>query len=88
MIAKYEDDLVSNLEERSRKFNMWTTAAEVLEGFDLRGKTVIVTGANSGCGYETAKSLANHGAKVIMACRNMDAAKEAIIKIKRSNVSF
>jgi len=47
----------------------------------LSGKTAIVTGANTGLGYETAKSLARNGVHVVMACRNIDKAEAARSKI-------
>lgn len=51
----------------------WNTAA--LDRF--RGKSAVVTGANSGIGLETADALAAHGARVTLACRNLDKAKAA-----------
>ncbi len=46
-------------------------------------RTVIVTGGNSGLGFETAKKIAkNQDYKVILACRNPEKAKEAVGKIK------
>lgn len=47
----------------------------------LTGKVVIVTGANSGIGYETAKELARKGAQTILACRNMNKAQKALEQI-------
>lgn len=48
----------------------------------LSGKTAIVTGGNSGIGFETALQLAKHGAHVILACRNASKAEEAAARIR------
>jgi NAD(P)-dependent dehydrogenase (short-subunit alcohol dehydrogenase family) len=48
--------------------NHWTTA----DIPDLTGKVMIVTGANSGIGFETVKEFARKGAQTILACRRMD----------------
>jgi Dehydrogenases with different specificities (related to short-chain alcohol dehydrogenases) len=49
---------------------------------DLGKETVIVTGANSGLGFSATKYLAEHGAKVVMACRSMEKARNAKKEIK------
>jgi NAD(P)-dependent dehydrogenase (short-subunit alcohol dehydrogenase family) len=59
-------------------FGRESTAEEVTAGLDLVGKTAIVTGSNSGIGYETARVLALRGAHVIGTART--AAKGAAVR--------
>lgn len=57
---------------------MWTTK----DITNQKGKTVIVTGGNTGIGYETASALFQAGADVTIACRDKDKAAEAITGMK------
>lgn len=58
-------------------FGADSTAEEVTAGLDLSGRTALITGANSGLGYETARVLALRGATVIAAARTLEKAGEA-----------
>ncbi|MBW2255631.1 MAG: SDR family NAD(P)-dependent oxidoreductase, partial [Deltaproteobacteria bacterium] len=49
---------------------------------DLTGKLAVVTGANSGIGFETARALALHGARVVLACRNPQKGEEAVARLR------
>ena len=58
-----------------------TTTDEVLVGVDLTGQRMVITGASTGLGEETARSLALHGAAITMAVRDIargDAAADRI----------
>lgn len=61
--------------------NNWTT--ENIP--DLTGKIIIVTGGNSGLGYESVKAFAEKGAEVIMACRSTDRGEKAKAEISSNN---
>ncbi len=52
---------------------------------DLQGKTIIVTGGNSGLGYESVKAFAHKGAKVVLACRNLEKGEKAKNEIIQAN---
>ena len=60
--------------------NRWT--AENIP--DKSGRVAIVTGANSGTGFEVAKELAGAGAHVVMGCRNLEKAEDARTKILKA----
>jgi NAD(P)-dependent dehydrogenase (short-subunit alcohol dehydrogenase family) len=61
----------------TKSFGEKSTTDEVLEGVDLRGKRVLVTGASAGLGVETTRTLAAHGATVVGAVRDLDKGRKA-----------
>src|SRR5262245_29507978 len=68
----------------SSRFGPNTTTDEVLEGIDLTGKVVLVTGGSSGLGQETARALAAHGAHVTLTARNKEKGEAVAAEIRSS----
>jgi WW domain-containing oxidoreductase len=62
-------------------FTKRSTAEDVTQGIDLSGCTVLLTGSNSGLGFETMRVLAEHGAHVIAAARTIETASEACARV-------
>lgn len=65
-------------------FGAETTAQEVVAGIDLTGKRMIVTGASSGIGVETARALAGAGAEVTLAVWSTEAGERTAADIART----
>src|SRR3982074_3345990 len=64
----------------SNPFGVRSTADKVLAGIDLTGKRIVVTGCNSGIGFETMSALGANGAQVIGLARSLRDAETACVK--------
>jgi NAD(P)-dependent dehydrogenase (short-subunit alcohol dehydrogenase family) len=71
-----EDSIMSNI------FGATSTTDEVLQGINLTGKRVLVTGVSAGIGVETARALAAHGAQVVGAARDLSKAQAATEQVR------
>lgn len=73
------------------RFSATSTTGEVLQGINLNNKNVVITGASSGLGLESARSLAQAGADIIIAARNpekINKAKQHILQsVPQANIS-
>lgn len=65
-----------------KEFSAASTTSDVLDGIDLSGKRALVTGATSGIGMETARSLASVGASVTITARSQDKADTALASLR------
>ena len=74
-LAGYADDVPRS------PFGADTTAEEATAGIDLTGKTALVTGCNSGIGYETMRVLALRGAHVLGTARTDQKARDACASV-------
>src|ERR1700722_4997292 len=66
----------------SNAFGATSTTEEVLEGTNLSGKRVLVTGVSAGLGVETARALVSHGAEVVGAARDLSKAQNATQQVR------
>ena len=66
----------------SNAFGATSTTDQVLEGINLSGKRVLVTGVSAGIGVETARVLASHGAEVVGAARDLSKAQNATQQVR------
>src|SRR5580658_2696401 len=72
----------------AKTFGAESTADEVLEGIDLSGKRVLVTGVSAGLGVETARSLVAHGATVVGTARDLTKARNALAEAGNPSVEL
>jgi NAD(P)-dependent dehydrogenase (short-subunit alcohol dehydrogenase family) len=66
------------------KFGAESTTEDVLEGVDLKGKRILVTGVSAGLGVETARALVAHGADVVGAARDLEKAQRATSEVSKA----
>ncbi len=67
-------------------FGYGSTAEEVTEGLSLAGKTILVTGCNSGLGHEALRVLTKRGARVVGTARTLDKAKAACATVQGDTI--
>ncbi len=63
-------------------FGADSTTDQVLDGVDLRGRRILVTGVSAGLGVETARALVAHGAQVVGAARDLAKAQRATESVR------
>jgi NAD(P)-dependent dehydrogenase (short-subunit alcohol dehydrogenase family) len=66
----------------TKAFGAKLTTDDVLQGVDLTGKRVLVTGVSAGLGVETARALVAHGAEVVGTARDLAKAETAAAQIR------
>ena len=67
-------------------FGYNTTAEEATAGVDLSGKRILLTGCNSGIGFETMRVLTERGATVLGAARSLEKAEKAGAKVSGETI--
>src|ERR1700741_5651592 len=71
----------------AKVFGSTSTTEDVLEGVNLAGKRILVTGVSAGLGVETARALVAHGAHVVGAARDLAKAERATRGIRMQSAN-
>jgi NAD(P)-dependent dehydrogenase (short-subunit alcohol dehydrogenase family) len=71
----------------AKNFGFESTTDEVLEGIDLSGKRILVTGVSAGLGVESARALVAHGATVVGTARDLGKARTALTQAMGQSAS-
>lgn len=74
--------MLDDMDRITTPFDITSTAVEVVDGINLRGKRAVVTGGASGIGVETARALAGAGADVTLAVRDIRAGEQVAAEIR------
>ncbi|WBQ09096.1 oxidoreductase [Hyphomonadaceae bacterium ML37] len=77
---------IENQRRVDSPFGARSTAAQVMNGHDLTGRTALVTGGYSGIGLETVRALVGAGARVLVPARDAARAKAALAGFERVEV--
>ena len=67
---------------RRRISKNWIIPSSIPPKKFTKDQTIVITGGNTGLGYEVAKYLSSYGAKVILACRNLETGQNAALQIR------
>ena len=67
---------------RRRISKNWISPSSIPHKQFTKDQTIVITGGNTGLGYEVAKYLSSNGVKIILGCRNLDTGKHAALKIR------
>jgi retinol dehydrogenase-12 len=81
-LARFNDSLIGLIPSLSPPKTSWGYTPKQLQNVDLRGQIALVTGANSGIGFEISKALSRRGASVTLACRSPQRCFKAVDEIK------
>lgn len=84
LAGESSNDILMTLGPIRTPFGFHSTAKDVIRGVDLSGQRVIITGASSGIGIETAEALAEARAEITLAVRNPDAGEEVAARLRIS----